>query len=110
MSIVSIRSQTSFFASWGTVLVTTIFLSLLPFRASMAFPLKMPWVTIAIASLAPPWSIKTLAALTRVPHEEYLQLAKEMVAKPIVNGRGILRSTILIGVVGVLWKNKLLNG
>jgi hypothetical protein len=66
MSIVSIRSQSSFLSSCGTVLVTTIFLSLLPFNASIALPLKMPCVTMASTSLAPS-AMSTSAALTSVP-------------------------------------------
>lgn len=66
MSIVSIRSHLFFFSSCGTVFVTTSFFSWLPFSFSMALPLKMPWVTMAMASRAP-CSITTSAALTSVP-------------------------------------------
>jgi len=67
MSIVSIRSHSAFFQSCGTVFVTTSFVSCEALIVSMALPLRMPWVTMAMADFAP-WLMTTSAALQRVPH------------------------------------------
>nr|POE46921.1 hypothetical protein CFP56_00253 [Quercus suber] len=67
MSIVSMRLHSFFFSACGTVLVTTSLRSWLPFSFSIAFPDRMPCVTMAIASRAP-CSMTTSAALTSVPH------------------------------------------
>lgn len=94
------RSQSSFLSSWGTVLVTTIFLSLLPLRASMAFPLRIPCVTMASASLAPS-EISTSAALTSVPQVSAMSSTKIAVL-PRTSPTSTIRETSL-GRVRSLW-------
>lgn len=67
ISIISILLHRPSLSPSGTVFVTTTLLSLLPFKVSMAFPERMPWVTMATTSRAP-CAITVSAALTRVPH------------------------------------------
>lgn len=67
ISIISILLHRPSLSPSGTVFVTTTLLNLLPFKVSMAFPERMPWVTMATTSRAP-CAITVSAALTRVPH------------------------------------------
>lgn len=67
ISIISILLHRPSLSPSGTVFVTTTLLNLLPFKVSMAFPERMPCVTMATTSRAP-CAITVSAALTKVPH------------------------------------------
>lgn len=67
ISIISILLHRPSLSPSGTVFVTTTRLNLLPLRVSMAFPERMPWVTMATTSRAP-CAMTVSAAFTKVPH------------------------------------------